>query len=128
MKILIADDEPDVRIVLKKLLESYGEVSLYNNGQEALDAYIESLDQSEPYDLICLDISMPVLSGREALVKIREYEKEKAVDKASKIMVITAHSNINNFVGAFEEGCEIFLPKPFDKMQIENNLKVLKLI
>jgi two-component system chemotaxis response regulator CheY len=129
MKILIADDEPDVRMILKKLLEPYGELTACNDGQQAFDTYSKAVD-SEPFDLVCLDISMPILTGREALVKIRDFEKEKNIskEKCVKIMMITAHSNINNFIASFEEGCEIFLPKPFDKEQLQNNLKVLKLI
>lgn len=129
MKILIADDEPDVQMILEKMLEEYGSCTRCSDGEEAFQAFSAGLESNEPFDLICLDISMPKLTGREALIKIRDAEKEKgAGTKGSKIIMITAHSNIDNFTTSFEEGCEAFLPKPFDKQQLLNNLRMLKLI
>ena len=130
MKIMIADDEPDVQMILEKMLDTYGECTKCNDGQEAFDTFSASLSKGEGFDLICLDISMPNLTGREALVKIRECEEQNGVekDKRVKVIMITAHSNMENYTSSFEEGCEAFLPKPFDKEQLINNLKVLNLI
>lgn len=130
MKILIADDEPDVQLILEKMLEPYGECTRCSDGEEAFNTFKDSLNNDNAFDLVCLDISMPKLTGRQALVKIREAEKEKGKSNGdgAKIIMVTAHSNIDNFTGSFEEGCEVFLPKPFDKEQLLNNLRILKLI
>jgi len=128
MKILIADDEPDVQIILKKMLGVYGNCVVCSDGEETFNEFKKSLVNEDYFDLICLDISMPKLTGREALVKIRDAEKSHGITDGAKIIMITAHSNIDNFSSSFTEGCEAFLPKPFDREQLVNNLKILKLI
>ena len=64
-RILIADDEPQIRRILQTLLEMAGfEVDFRHDG-------IEAVQGNEPYDLVPLDIMMPGASGLEALEKIR---------------------------------------------------------
>ncbi|MBP2664433.1 MAG: cheY7 [Firmicutes bacterium] len=57
MRILIAEDDMVSRKFLSKFLSQYGECDLTVDGLEALDAFLLSLKDNNPYDLVCLDIS-----------------------------------------------------------------------
>lgn len=74
-RILVVDDEENIRLLYKEELEEEGyEVELAEGGEEAL----EKLDRLRP-DLITLDLKMPGMSGLEVLAKIREQDKELPV-------------------------------------------------
>lgn len=115
MRILIADDEHPNRILMDKLLSKYGECTLTENGAEAVEAVQWSIEDDEPYDLICLDIVMPELTGQEALKKIRELERANGMDgdKESKIIMCTSMDSDAHLTEAFfSGGCTDYLTKP----------------
>ncbi len=75
IKILLAEDHPVNQKLVKIMLASQGyQVDVANNGEEALELYKRSLAAS-PYDLIFMDIQMPVMDGYTAAMKIREFEE-----------------------------------------------------
>jgi two-component system chemotaxis response regulator CheY len=80
MKILIAEDDFVSRKLVNTLLASIGEVDIAANGTEALTAVKMSIENNQPYDLICLDILMPGFDGIVALKKIRQLEAQKGLD------------------------------------------------
>lgn len=112
MNILIADDEQPNRILMDKLLSGYGECTLTENGAEAVEAFEWAIEDNEPYDLICLDIVMPEMSGQEALVKIRSIEKEQGLKEAKIIMCTSMDSDANITDAFFNGGCTDYLTKP----------------
>ena len=70
MKILIADDEKEIRKILRILLESHGHsVTEAANGEEAVNA----VTKSGEFDLCIMDIMMPILSGVDAVQRIRKF-------------------------------------------------------
>ncbi len=71
MKILLAEDDFASRKFMTNYLEKYGECDITVDGEEAVDAFMMALEDGEPYDLICLDVMMPVLDGYQALKAIR---------------------------------------------------------
>ncbi len=80
-KVLIVDDEPDIRDILKLLLSSNGyEVKAVSNGEKAI-----TLLKEESFDLVILDIMMPNQSGIDVLKKIREFSKIPALFLTAKI-------------------------------------------
>ena len=84
----------------------------------------------DPYDLICLDIMMPVMDGYQALMGIRNLEKQKNIpqEKAVKVIMTTALNDEANVKMAFELGCTIYSGKPIDQDRFEQALKKLNLI
>ncbi len=75
IKVLLVEDHPVNQKLVKIMLASQGyQVDVANNGEEALELYKKSLTAS-PYDLIFMDIQMPIMDGYTASLKIREFEE-----------------------------------------------------
>ena len=130
MKILLAEDDFVTRKFMVNFLSKYGECDVTVDGMEAVDAFMMALEDGEPYDLVCLDIMMPVMDGYQALVGIRNLEKERNVpeDQAARVIITTALNDEQNVKMAFELGCTIYSGKPIDKDRFEQALKKLDLI
>ena len=89
-----------------------------------------ALEDDEPYDLICLDVMMPVLDGYQALKAIRDIERERGIQGKDgvKIIMTTALNEERNVKKAFEMGCTVYSGKPIDLEKFELILKKLELI
>ena len=130
MKILLAEDDFVTRKFMVNFLSKYGECDVTVDGMEAVDAFMMALEDGEPYDLVCLDIMMPVMDGYQALVGIRNLEKERGIseDNAVKVMMTTALNEERNVNMAFELGCTVYSGKPIDQEKFEQVLTKLELI
>jgi two-component system chemotaxis response regulator CheY len=130
MRILIAEDDFASRRVILKFLSVYGECDVTVDGMEAIDAFMMALDEGEPYDLICLDIMMPIMDGYQALKNIRDIEKERNIpeDKQVKVIMTTALNEEKNVKKAFELGCTVYCAKPIDMDKLKGTLEKLELI
>lgn len=130
MKILLAEDDFATRKFMSSFLSKYGECDVTVDGMEAVDAFMMALNDDEPYDLVCLDVMMPVMDGYQALIGIRNLEKERNIpeDKAVKIIMATALNEEKNVKMAFDLGCTIYSGKPIDQERFEQALKKLGMI
>ncbi len=130
MRILIAEDDFASRKFMMRFLSQYGECDVTVDGEEAIEAYKMAMETGEHYDLICMDIMMPVVDGYEALKQIREIEENYNLpeEKRSKIIMTTALSEGKNVTKAFEFGCTAYAGKPIDREKFENELRKLELI
>lgn len=132
MRILIAEDDMISRKFLYKFLSQYGECDIVVDGMEALDAYLISVKEKEPYDLICLDIMMPRVDGVKVLKAIRDFEKQMEVNnkEKAKIIMVTALDDTEYVKEAFELGCEAYAAKPIDTdklIEVMKNLGIIKI-
>lgn len=131
MHILIAEDDFTSRRLLQNILAPYGESLTTVNGEEAVEAFTLALEQGRPFDLVCMDIMMPVMDGQQALREIREIERRrgvKPVDEA-KIIMITALGDPKNVVDAYYQGsAALYLTKPIDVRAFIDALRELGLI
>lgn len=116
MRILIAEDDFISRKIILKLLSEYGECDLTVDGLEALDAFLLSIKERRPYDLVCLDIMMPKVDGVRVLKTIRSLEKENVItpENRVKVIMITALGETEYVQQAFAIGCEAYAAKPID--------------
>jgi len=102
--ILVADDDPDIRDILRDTLNSLGaRVITAANGQECLD----KVDKECP-ELVLLDIEMPVKNGLQVLRELRQHES------GTTVIMITAYGSIERAVQAMKQGAYDFITKPFD--------------
>ena len=130
MKILLAEDDFASRKFMSNYLGKYGDCDITVDGEEAVDAFMMALEDNAPYNLVCLDIMMPVMDGYQALIGIRNLEKERNIpeDERVKVMMTTALNDQKNVKMAFELGCAIYSGKPIDEAKFEQALKRLNLI
>ena len=112
MRALIVDDCELTREMLGFSIRSAADIDYASDGQEAVAKVRTAIGLEAHYDLICLDITMPVMGGLEALRKIREAEAGSGVRKATVFMV-TASSSPDDMIEAISEGdCDDYLTKP----------------
>ena len=108
-KVLVAEDNPNNQLLIKIILQKLGlDVTIVENGQLAVESY-----EKEDFDLIFLDINMPVMDGLTALSIIRE--KEEKTGKHMPIIALTANSISGDRERYLDEGMDDYLSKPFDK-------------
>ncbi len=107
-KILIVDDEPDMRLAVRNVLKLRGhEVVEAGDGPTAL----EILSQ-ENVDLMLLDIRLPGMDGIEVL------EKAKAIKSSVPVVMITGYGHIQSAVNVMKFGASEYLQKPFENAQL----------
>jgi len=130
MKALIVEDDFLSRMLLQGLLKPYVVPDVAVNGKEAVEAVRISLENKEPYNLICMDIMMPEMDGQEALRHIRDLEKLAGIlpTDGVKVIMITALDDKKNIMTAFREQCDTYLVKPLDKTKLVATLETLKLL
>lgn len=131
MKTLIVEDDFLARSLLSTLLSEFGPCHVAVNGREALDALERGFDENEPYDLVCLDIMMPVMDGQETLIRLRHLEEQRGIRglEMTKVIMITAIDDSKNIMKAFRQGqCEAYLTKPLDRNKLISHIKELGLV
>lgn len=104
MKILIAEDEPDMQKILRLYLEKSGyEVSVASDGQTAFDRLC-----AEPFDLLIADWMMPKMDGIALCKEVRAYAMPV------KIIMLTAKGESQNEIEGLSFGADDYIKKPFD--------------
>ncbi len=114
MRILVCEDDFISRSLMLKLLAPWGDCEVALDGEEAVEAVEASLDEGQPYGLICLDIGMPRLSGQDALLRIRclEDKHRLAPKERARLLMVTVHDDSQNMKQAFRADCDGYLVKP----------------
>ena len=110
LKILLVEDNLlNQRIVTFSLKKFNHEVTIANNGLEAVEIFREN-----KFDVILMDIMMPVMDGLEATVKIREEEDISNLNTRTPIIALTANTMDNDRDTCISYGMDDFMAKPFD--------------
>jgi two-component system sensor kinase len=119
LRILVADDSPVNQEVARGLLELFGHhVTTVSDGQAAVDVWAE-----EPFDLILMDIEMPVMDGLAAARRIREREQQTEVTSGVPIVALSAHVTSDFTSECLRAGMNGNIGKP---IQPEELLTVVK--
>lgn len=130
LRILLAEDDLACRLLLQSFLGRYGKCDAVVNGQEAVDAFRMASDGGELYGLICMDIMMPRMDGREAVRQIRGIEEAKGVYSSSgvKIIMTTTVDDVKEVILCFQELCDAYLMKPIDLGKLLKQMQGLQVI
>lgn len=106
--ILVVDDEKGIREGCRRILTSEGfAVDVAENGKEGLD-----MAKAKPYDLMLIDLMMPVMGGIELMEQVRQLDPEIIM------IVITGFATIETAVDAMKHGAYDYIPKPFAPDQL----------
>ena len=117
MKILIADDEPNIVVAIEYLLLRSGyEVHIARNGEEALD-----LVEAHVPDLVLLDVMMPKKSGYEVCSRIRE----RADWRHIKVVMLSAKGRETEVNKGLSMGADLYITKPFSTRELIAKIKSL---
>jgi DNA-binding response OmpR family regulator len=114
-KILIAEDEPDIRTLIKFTLEFAGhEVVVTQNGAEAFESAKEMAENDQLPDLILMDVRMPRMTGYEACKKMKEIDKLNPVPLA----FLSAKGQEEEVQTGLDAGAVAYIVKPFAPDQL----------
>lgn len=109
MKVLIADDEKNMRWILEKNLKSEGfSIICAEDGEDAFNMFLD-----EAPDIVILDYKMPKLDGMEVLKRI------KKINSNLPVIMITAHGSTDAAVEAMKLGATDYISKPFDITELK---------
>lgn len=116
LKILVADDDMLNRRMMQLLLVHEGhQVDVVSNGLEAFDAV-----KFQKFDMVLMDLYMPVMDGIEASNRIREWEKD---GQRTFIVALTGSYLAEEGQKLFEAGIDNYIPKPFEMKYLQRMLK-----
>ncbi|MBL7972831.1 MAG: response regulator [Prolixibacteraceae bacterium] len=120
--LLVEDNLLNQRIVTFSLKKYNHNVVIANNGVEAIELFRE-----RKFDVILMDIMMPVMDGLEATVKIREIETSENIEKRTPIIALTANTMDNDRDKCISYGMDEFMAKPFDIEKLKSIFEELRI-
>ncbi|MDC4226398.1 MAG: response regulator [Candidatus Manganitrophus sp.] len=120
MKILVVDDSPAMRSLLRQMIKKMGHsVTEAVNGKEAL----EQLNVHPDIGLILLDWNMPEMDGMELLDALAA--PVKRLNKRPRIIIVSTECEAEKIVQAMERGADEYIMKPFTQEILEEKLSIL---
>ncbi|NOU60521.1 response regulator [Marinifilum sp. JC070] len=109
VRVLLVEDQPSNRKTLEVYLKhKVGKVDIAENGKQAVEKYAK-----EEYDIILMDLQMPIMGGIEASLRIRKIEEERQVKRPTPIIAFTANYYSDDKDISVEIGMDVYLSKPF---------------
>jgi CheY-like chemotaxis protein len=116
MSILIADDAPAVRMLLRMILQQNHQLIEACDGAEALRAIVDHRP-----DIAILDVSMPNMTGIEVCRQLRDNPRTAMTG----VIVVTANGTAEDRAAALDAGADYFLRKPFSPIAVQRLVEVL---
>jgi len=119
--VLVAEDNlVNQKVAIATLKKMGCRIEIADNGKIAYD-----LHRINRYDVILMDVQMPVMDGFESTKLIREYEKQQRFEKKVKIIAMTANAMKEDRLRCLESGMDEYISKPFKTMELSKILDVV---
>lgn len=130
MKSLVVEDEFTARCILQRFLARYGECDVAVDGDEAIAAVKNAIENRAAYDLVCLDIGLPKLNGQGVLELIRGLELGRGVQlgQGCRVIMTTVTTASEQVLASFRGGADAYLNKPISLGSLTRELEALRLI
>jgi two-component system chemotaxis response regulator CheY len=124
MNFLIIEDDAITAMVLEEMLSEFGSCDVVENGLLGLEKLESKFKENLTYSVIFLDIMLPERSGQDILLDIRNLDEKynKSGMESTKVIMSTALDDYDNIKKAFNNLCEGYIIKPFDKEKITKAL------
>jgi DNA-binding response OmpR family regulator len=120
MRLLVVEDEVDLADAVARGLRREGyAVDVAHDGGEALDKVFENA-----YDLVCLDLNLPVVDGREVCRRLRAMPVPAGA-AAPRVLMLTARDTLEDRVGGLDDGADDYLVKPFAFPELSARVRTL---
>lgn len=113
MKSLVIDDSKLIGLIMQETLERYGSCDVAFNPVDGFNKYVKSVNGNIPYDVIYLDLIMPIYNGYQILEMIRNYENSRGVKNAI-IIIVSGLYDEENKKKAMALGADAYFMKPFN--------------
>jgi CheY-like chemotaxis protein len=117
--VLVAEDNPVNMLIVAAMLEQWGlRVAQASDGAQAVEAVNTAAESGAPFDLVLMDVHMPVMSGHAAVRTLRERFDAQALP----IIALTAAALVGERDEALASGMNDFLTKPIDAARLRETL------
>lgn len=117
LRILLAEDGEDNQRLITHILNKCGaEVFVFENGAEAVHAVTEHADNGVPFDVVLMDMQMPVMDGYEATQQLRK------IGLTLPIIALTAHNMAGDCEKCIAAGCDAFATKPINQSSLVSEI------
>ena len=115
MKILIVEDESDICFALRRGFQKLGyAVDCASDGSEALEKYYGA-----DYDVVLLDLNLPIIDGLDVLKEIRKENEEQ------KVLILSARADLEDKIIGLDLGANDYVEKPFQFLEVEARVRAL---
>jgi two-component system chemotaxis response regulator CheY len=96
---------------------------------EAVEAFRAAMTRGETYDLVCMDIMMPEMDGREAVRRVRAMEEANGILSSSgaKVIMTTTVDDVKEVILCFQELCDGYLMKPINLAELLEQMNLYQL-
>lgn len=120
--LIVEDNEINLKVAELSVKTVTSNIDFAKDGKVAAEKVMR-----KKYDVILMDIQMPVMNGYEATIKIREYEQQQGVKNPTKIIAMTANAMKEDKQHCLQVGMDAYMSKPFKSGDFVNTLKELNI-
>lgn len=112
-RLLLAEDGPDNQRLISFVLKKAGaDVTIVENGKLALDAALAADSEGRPFDVVIMDMQMPIMDGYTAATELRKAQYQHPV------IALTAHTMVEDRQKCIDAGCDDYAKKPIDRKRL----------
>ncbi len=116
--LLVEDNELNQKFATAVVKRLGFQIELAENGAIGVQKYLDA-----KFDLILMDIQMPVMNGLEATIAIRKHEEERGLNEHIPIIAVTAFAMEHDKRNCMDAGMDDFLTKPYKPIELEQKIK-----